>query len=267
MRSPASSTVRRATPSSPRSCSAPRRCPAPGCPTTSPTCCWSGSTGSTTAAARSSGRRPAPDVGSVHALLARVVDISELEMERALRSAVDSNVLVHVAPDGYSFRHALLAEAVYDDLLPGERVRLHASYVRRPGQQAGRRHCGRARDARPSGPRHPDRRPRQHHGRDRRDGGRRARRGGPPLRDGAGAARPGSERRGARPGRAGVQDQRRDHRHRPPRPRAGSGQRPPSPAARRRTQPRPRPAAPGRRQYVPAHRVAGGSRSRRPPRH
>ncbi len=64
-----------------------------------------------------------------HALLARVVDISELEMERALRSAVDSNVLVHVAPDGYSFRHALLAEAVYDDLLPGERVRLHASYV------------------------------------------------------------------------------------------------------------------------------------------
>ncbi|HSV39696.1 MAG TPA: AAA family ATPase [Nocardioidaceae bacterium] len=65
-----------------------------------------------------------------HDLLSRVVDLSELEMERALRSAVDSNVLVHVAPDGYSFRHALLAEAVYDDLLPGERVRLHASYVR-----------------------------------------------------------------------------------------------------------------------------------------
>ncbi|HET7735508.1 MAG TPA: AAA family ATPase [Nocardioidaceae bacterium] len=65
-----------------------------------------------------------------HELLARVLDLSELEMERALRSAVDSNVLVHVAPDGYSFRHALLAEAVYDDLLPGERVRLHASYVK-----------------------------------------------------------------------------------------------------------------------------------------
>jgi DNA-binding CsgD family transcriptional regulator/tetratricopeptide (TPR) repeat protein len=64
-----------------------------------------------------------------HALLASVVALSELEMERALRSAVDSNVLVHLAPDGYAFRHALLAEAVYDDLLPGERVRLHASYV------------------------------------------------------------------------------------------------------------------------------------------
>ncbi len=65
-----------------------------------------------------------------HALLSRVVEIGEFEMERALRSAVDSNVLVHVAPEGYAFRHALLAEAVYDDLLPGERVRLHASYVR-----------------------------------------------------------------------------------------------------------------------------------------
>ena len=39
------------------------------------------------------------------------------------------NVLV--AGEGrYSFRHALLGEAVYDDLLPGERVRLHAA-VRR----------------------------------------------------------------------------------------------------------------------------------------
>lgn len=65
-----------------------------------------------------------------HDLLSSVVELTELEMDRALRSAVDSNVLVHVAPDAYSFRHALLAEAVYDDLLPGERVRLHASYVR-----------------------------------------------------------------------------------------------------------------------------------------
>ena len=31
--------------------------------------------------------------------------------------------------DSYAFRHALLAEAVYDDLLPGERVRLHAAYA------------------------------------------------------------------------------------------------------------------------------------------
>src|SRR5215831_11645749 len=30
---------------------------------------------------------------------------------------------------GYGFRHALLAEAIYDDLLPGERVRIHAAYA------------------------------------------------------------------------------------------------------------------------------------------
>ena len=31
---------------------------------------------------------------------------------------------------GYAFRHALLQEAVYGDLLPGEQVRLHAAYAR-----------------------------------------------------------------------------------------------------------------------------------------
>ena len=31
--------------------------------------------------------------------------------------------------DGYAFRHALLGEAAYDDLLPAERVRLHQRYV------------------------------------------------------------------------------------------------------------------------------------------
>ena len=35
------------------------------------------------------------------------------------------------APDDaeYAFRHALLGEAVYDDLLPGERMRLHTAYA------------------------------------------------------------------------------------------------------------------------------------------
>jgi DNA-binding NarL/FixJ family response regulator/tetratricopeptide (TPR) repeat protein len=63
-----------------------------------------------------------------HALLTRVVDQGE-SLERALRTAVEQNVLVQVGDDGYAFRHALLAEAVYDDLLPGERVRLHAAYA------------------------------------------------------------------------------------------------------------------------------------------
>ena len=38
--------------------------------------------------------------------------------------------------DSYAFRHALLSEAVHDDLLPGERRRLHASFLAaltRPG--------------------------------------------------------------------------------------------------------------------------------------
>jgi len=38
-------------------------------------------------------------------------------------------VLIQVGVEGYAFRHALLAEAVYDDLLPGEKARIHAAYA------------------------------------------------------------------------------------------------------------------------------------------
>ncbi|HEU4512540.1 MAG TPA: AAA family ATPase [Nocardioidaceae bacterium] len=63
-----------------------------------------------------------------HDLLAAVVELDPDVLDRALRDAVDRNILV---PSGssYAFRHALLGEAVYDDLLPGERVRLHAAYT------------------------------------------------------------------------------------------------------------------------------------------
>ncbi|HET8981990.1 MAG TPA: LuxR C-terminal-related transcriptional regulator, partial [Pedococcus sp.] len=64
-----------------------------------------------------------------HELLSAVVDLDPSDLERALRAAVESHVLVQVGTEGYAFRHALLAEAVYDDLLPGERVRLHAAYA------------------------------------------------------------------------------------------------------------------------------------------
>ncbi|MEP6695652.1 MAG: AAA family ATPase [Pseudonocardiales bacterium] len=64
-----------------------------------------------------------------HDLLTHVVGIGDDSLERALRAAVEHNALVAVGADGYAFRHALLAEAVYDDLLPGERVRLHAAYA------------------------------------------------------------------------------------------------------------------------------------------
>jgi DNA-binding CsgD family transcriptional regulator/tetratricopeptide (TPR) repeat protein len=64
-----------------------------------------------------------------HDLLARGADLDEATLDAALRAAVEANVLVAVGNDGYAFRHALLAEAVYQDLLPGERVRLHAAYA------------------------------------------------------------------------------------------------------------------------------------------
>ncbi|CAA9348451.1 MAG: hypothetical protein AVDCRST_MAG34-1595 [uncultured Nocardioidaceae bacterium] len=64
-----------------------------------------------------------------HRLLEAVVGLPGDELERGLRAAVESHVLVRVGSDSYAFRHALLAEAVYADLLPGERVRLHGRYV------------------------------------------------------------------------------------------------------------------------------------------
>ncbi len=64
-----------------------------------------------------------------HALLSAVVDLPAADLEAALRTALDQSILVQPDSDGYTFRHALLAEAVYQDLLPGERVRLHTAYV------------------------------------------------------------------------------------------------------------------------------------------
>ena len=50
---------------------------------------------------------------------------SEDGLPAALRAAVDAHVLVPHA-DAYGFRHALLREAVYAEVLPGEREALHA---------------------------------------------------------------------------------------------------------------------------------------------
>ncbi len=61
-----------------------------------------------------------------------LLDVSGLDEAAAfagLREAVDQHLLVvDEAGRGYSFRHSLSRDAVYDDLLPGERVRLHAAY-------------------------------------------------------------------------------------------------------------------------------------------
>jgi DNA-binding CsgD family transcriptional regulator len=49
------------------------------------------------------------------------------EYEDAVREAVTHRLLVPDGTEGYVFRHALLREAVYADLLPGERTRLHGT--------------------------------------------------------------------------------------------------------------------------------------------
>src|SRR5580692_5847380 len=46
--------------------------------------------------------------------------------EEAVREAAGHQLLAFDEPGGYRFRHALLREAVYADLMPGERTRLHA---------------------------------------------------------------------------------------------------------------------------------------------
>ena len=52
--------------------------------------------------------------------------LGEAEYDQAVREAVAQQLLVRDGDRGYAFRHALLREAIYADLLPGERTRLHA---------------------------------------------------------------------------------------------------------------------------------------------
>jgi len=63
-----------------------------------------------------------------HTLLAAVCDRADDDLLEDLRLALEQQVLV-TDNDRYSFRHALVQEAVYDDLLPGERTRLHARFA------------------------------------------------------------------------------------------------------------------------------------------
>jgi DNA-binding CsgD family transcriptional regulator len=63
-----------------------------------------------------------------HPLVIRLVDLPEQRLDEALREATRSGIIV-VVDDDYRFRHALLREAVHDDLLPGERARLHRAYA------------------------------------------------------------------------------------------------------------------------------------------
>ncbi|MBT2231593.1 AAA family ATPase [Nonomuraea sp. NEAU-A123] len=64
-----------------------------------------------------------------HALLAAASGLSDLELETALRPAIAGNVLQIADNRAYVFRHALIREAVHEELLPGESQRLHARYA------------------------------------------------------------------------------------------------------------------------------------------
>ena len=67
--------------------------------------------------------------GSIsHTLLAKVTGRTEDQLTAAIRPAVTGNVLVTTA-DGYAFRHALIREAVHEDLLPGEHSGVHTRFA------------------------------------------------------------------------------------------------------------------------------------------
>ena len=66
-----------------------------------------------------------------HRLLAEVAGLEDQPLVQALRAAVADQLLVtRPGEDGYELRHALLAEVIQVDLVPGERAPLHAAYAR-----------------------------------------------------------------------------------------------------------------------------------------
>ena len=62
-------------------------------------------------------------------LIAQVTRIDREGLQGALREAVTEHVLVTDEEDRFQFRHALLREVLYDDLLPGERGEFHLAFA------------------------------------------------------------------------------------------------------------------------------------------
>ena len=63
-----------------------------------------------------------------HTMLTRLAGLPDDRLDAAIRAASHLGIL-SVNDDEYTFRHNLLREAVHDDLLPGERARLHRAYA------------------------------------------------------------------------------------------------------------------------------------------
>ena len=62
-----------------------------------------------------------------HDVLATVTRMEPAEMAAALREAIDRYLLLAGDDEVMQFRHGLVREAVYEELLPGERLALHAA--------------------------------------------------------------------------------------------------------------------------------------------
>jgi tetratricopeptide (TPR) repeat protein len=66
-----------------------------------------------------------------HRLLAAAGDLGDEALLAAARELAENHLLIaDRSGEGYTFRHALTREAVYDDLLPGERQQLHRALAR-----------------------------------------------------------------------------------------------------------------------------------------
>ncbi|MEV0617791.1 AAA family ATPase [Nonomuraea sp. NPDC050404] len=63
-----------------------------------------------------------------HVLMRTVTGLDDADLTEALRPAVSANLLL-IEDDMYAFRHALIQEVLYDDMLPGERGHLHVRYA------------------------------------------------------------------------------------------------------------------------------------------
>ncbi|MEA2717420.1 MAG: hypothetical protein QOI99_1737 [Actinomycetota bacterium] len=66
-----------------------------------------------------------------HKLLAAALDLDGKTLDDALREAAEQQLLVPDRTDGsWAFRHTLLREVAYDELLPGGRSSVHRAYAR-----------------------------------------------------------------------------------------------------------------------------------------
>ena len=73
--------------------------------------------------------------------LVAVTGLSTVELAGPLREAITAQVLVATGADTFRFRHALLRETLYGDLLPGQRSALHLALARHREAELAR-HAG-----------------------------------------------------------------------------------------------------------------------------